>query len=95
MDEGNQQYLENCHQFNQADKNFEEIEEIEDFFINHLVACVKYNYTLKENSPVGCYDAILQYNRERNELVINKKIIIEEIIDSVKQENENLIVEDL
>lgn len=57
--------------------------------------CVKYNYTLNGTSPVGCFDSILQLSSKTEELIITKKVIREEIIDSVKEENKDAFEEEL
>jgi hypothetical protein len=47
IDEGNKEYLENCRTFGMVDEHLEEIREIEQFFLQNKVHCVKYNYTLE------------------------------------------------
>jgi hypothetical protein len=47
IDEGEKEYLENCRIFGMVDEHLEEIREIEEFFLQNKVHCVKYNYTLE------------------------------------------------
>ena len=79
--EGRKEYLETVKRLNRAYQKYSDIDDVELFFTNNLIKCVKYNHSIGSPQKQRCNDSLLQMNSEGTRLMIIKK----EVKERVKQ----------